>query len=308
MKDACIYTVANKSSQEEFANLVYSIRTSGCNLDIVLIPFGGKPIDDARLLSQVEVFPVESFPREGLDFIAKLGSVLECSPGFLRRFLAFFGPYQKFIYTDNDIVALSNWKYFIEQLDSFDLVHADMEYSTLGKYNFKDPNVLESNFGVHAHQAAITAGHFAARKSDLFIVSLLKGLSWMSTHADSCCLHDQTLMHVASLCGRWKCLNLCKPPHHWLSSWAGDYMNTLDLIQKIQLGRSISHLHYSGGPIGSFEQPVDELLLSCLSSRQRLRKQMVCSIKSLSGLNLVHHAVAKVKRRLDSLLITFYRR
>jgi hypothetical protein len=298
MKEACIYTVANKSSQEEFANLIYSVRASGCGLDIVLIPFGGKPIDDESLLSQVKLFSVESFPRQGIDFIAELGSLLECPHGYLRRFLSFFGPYQRFIYTDNDIVALANWEYFIEQLDSFDLVHADMEYTTLGKYNFKDSSVLECHFGNHAHEAAITAGHFAARKSDLFIESFFQGLAWMADHSDTCNLHDQTLMQVASLCGNWKCLNLCKPPHNWLSSWAGDYKNSLDIIHSIQRSGHISHLHYSGGPIGAFEQPIDELLLSCLPPRQRLLKQLFCGIQSLSGLNLFYNLFRRFKRML----------
>ncbi len=299
MNEACIYTVANKASQEEFANLVFSIRGSGCSLDIILIPFGGEPIVDPGLLAQVKVLPVSSFPPEGIEFLAELGSVLRCNPGFLRRFLAFFGPYQKFIYTDNDIVALSNWEYFIQKLDFFDLVHADEEYTTCGRFNFRDPRALELDFGNHALESAITAGHFAARKSDLFVDSFPAALSWIKEHADSCFLHDQTLMHVASLLGGWRCLNLCKPPHSWLSSWSGDYLGSLDIIQKVQHGNRISHLHFSGGPIGAHEQPIDELLLSCLTARQRLLKYLVCSTKSLLGWNSIHRIISKVKRRIN---------
>jgi hypothetical protein len=298
MNQACIYTVANKASQCEYSNLIHSIRSSGCTLDIVLIPFGGKPIDNYNILSQVKVIPLESFPPEGIDLLMSMGKVLRCPSGFLRRFLAFYGPYEKFIYTDNDIVALTNWQIFIDQLHSYDLVHADKEYTTRSRYNFKTPCCIESSFGIQAHNAAITAGHFAARKSSDFIASLYLALTWISENSAHCFLHDQTLIQLALLISSINCLNLCKPPHNWLSSWSGDYHNTLHLIQQIQQGKPISHIHFSGGPIGAFEQPIDELLLAHLSPHQRLVKQTICGTKSLCGWNKSHRFYKRLKRRL----------
>jgi hypothetical protein len=105
----------------------------------------------------------------------------------------------------------------------------------------------------------------------------------------------------------WKVLNLCKPPYNWLSPWAGDYKNTLDMIQQMQgacLPESIgftgwlaslseqnrteyiknlklnpesyvpiSHIHYSGrSKPGNL--PVDELIFSHLSIRKRLKETL----------------------------------
>jgi hypothetical protein len=60
-------------------------------------------------------------------------------------------------------------------------------------------------------------------------------------------------------------LNLCKPPHNWASSWAGDYKDVLELVRTIQVERRpISHMHYSG-KIGNGTRPIDELLWSNLA-------------------------------------------
>jgi hypothetical protein len=298
MSSAAIYLVANKKSQDDFSNLIYSIRSSGCELDIILIPFGGEPIEDQNILNKVKVMHVDTFPPESLDLINRLQGVLQCPQGFLRRFLAFYGPYEKFIYSDNDIVALSDWSLMINHLSDYDFVHADNEYKTQSRYNFKDVSIPEALFDPSFHLQALTAGHFAAIRSQKFIDSFYSAIDWMAVNHKACKLHDQTLFQVASLLGRWKSLNLCKEPNNYLSSWAGAYPNTLNLIQKIQNGNSITHLHYAGAPTGLFFNPIDELLLSSRTPRDRQFKITSSWIKRQSGYNYLRRILKKLKRRL----------
>lgn len=303
MTAGAIYLVANRRSETECANLVHSIRASGCKLDIVLIPFDMDGVSSPSLLREVVVMHPQDFPAEGREFVESLRSVLAyCPEGFLRRFLAFFGPYERFIYSDNDIVALCDWSELLGYLDEHDLVHADEEYTTAGRFNFRSPGVCEAAFGKGSLERALTAGHFAAKRSAIFPDAMRKALEWMCDNADACYLQDQTLMHIAALIGDWNCLNLCKPPHNWLSSWAGDYANTLVLLQKIQAGRRISHLHYSGFATAELSRPVDELLLSSLEPRQRLLAVTLAGARELTGIGAFQRTKAKVKRRLKGLL------
>lgn len=298
MSSSAIYVVANGRSERDCANLVRSVRSSGCTLDIVLIPFDDEPLHDPALLKEVVEMTPQDFPAEGREFIDSLRGVLgHCPAGFLRRFLAFFGPYERFIYSDNDVVALCDWSKLLGYLDEYDLVHADEEYTTGGRFNFRSPGVCETAFGKGSLERALTAGHFAARRSSIFSDSMRKALEWMRDNADACYLQDQTMMHIGALMGNWNCLNLCKPPHNWLSSWAGDYKNTLEVIQRIQHGRRISHLHYSGGPTGSLTRAIDELQLSTLGGRERLKALTLAGACELSGLNMTRTLMGKFKRK-----------
>lgn len=305
MTRSCIYIVANQKSQRDCLNLIYSIRASGCTLDINLIHFGGKPIAQNKLPCDVSILQESDFPSEAFDFVELLQSILACPRGFLLRFLAFFGEYEQFIYTDNDIVALIDWTQLVDKLEYYDLVHADQEFTTGGKYNFSNPSVPELEFGPNFHLCAITAGHFAAKKSHHFLDSLHDAMTWMKSNQSACLMHDQTLMHLAVVIGNLKVLNLCKPPHSWLSSWAGDYSNSLEVIHLLHKGYHISHLHYSGGPTGLFERPIDELLLSSLSPKSRQHQLILSSLFSSLGFTKLSYLASRFKHKTTSALSLF---
>jgi hypothetical protein len=303
MTSGAIYLVANQRTERDCANLVHSIRASGCELDIVVIPFDDDGLRDPRLLREVRVMPPQEFPAEGQKFVDAVRGVLSyCPQGFLRRFLAFYGPYERFIYSDNDIVALCDWTELLQYLDKHDLVHADEEYKTAGRFNFRLPVACDESFGPGSLERAITAGHFAAKRLPVFPESMIRALEWMRDHADACYLQDQTMMHIAAIMGNWNCLNLCKGPHNWLSSWAGDYANTLGLLQKVRAGGRISHLHYSGSSTTELINPIDELLMSNLAPRRRLRESTRAGLRELAGINAVRRFKGKVKRRLKGLM------
>jgi len=285
MSSRGIYIVANARSEKLCDNLVYSIRQAGCRLPIRLIPFGGKPVQSRFTLREAEMLPIEDFPDASREFVAGLYAVLtDCPRGFLHRFLAWFGDWDEFIYSDNDIVALTNWERLFEWLPGHDLVHADEEYTTRGRYNYDEPDKIEEIFGMGGLLSAVTAGHFLARRDPRLVEDMRKAMKWFQTHPAIPKKHDQAFLHVASLIGKWKMLNLCKPPHNWLSSWAGDYQNPLALIHALQAepARQISHLHFSGGvPVGT--EPTADFLSANLDSRQRMIRLTKLGILELGG-------------------------
>lgn len=296
-----IYLVANKRSQDHCENLIHSLRRTDCTLPIRLIPYGGAPVDSQAILREVEVTPESTYSAEARAFVDSLAGALSCPRGFVLRYLAFFGDWDEFLYSDNDIVALMDWgelfQHFAEPRPH--LIHADEEYTTGGKYNFRDPAAITAEFGADALAQAITAGHFLCRRDPQIVADLTSALTWMQAHPQVVIAHDQTLLHLAALIGKWNITNLCKPPHGWASSWAGDYQDPLKLIHLLNTAtpRRISHLHYSGGwPDGS--KPI-EVLLESFRDRDAWNRQAAANgARHAFGINRMRTAIKKVRRKL----------
>jgi hypothetical protein len=150
-------------------------------------------------------------------------------------------------------------------------------------------------------KAAMTAGHFLCRRSPQHVTDLLAGVAWMEAHPEVPTWHDQALLHVTLVLAHWRVLNLCKQPHGWASSWAGDYKNVLDLIRTIQVERRpVSHLHYSGG-IATGTKPIDELLLTGSSAKERNHRLLRALLWQASGLRVVERQFARMKRKIKRL-------
>jgi hypothetical protein len=297
-----IYLVANKRSQDHLANLIHSLRRAGCRLPIRLIPYGGQPVDAKEVLAEVEVTPESAYPADGRALVDELAGALSCPRGFVLRYLAFFSDWDEFLYSDNDIVALMDWSelftYFSDDPRP-DLVHADEEYTTGGRYNFREPAAITAAFGATALEQAVTAGHFLCRRDPRLVADLRRALAWMQAHPQVVIAHDQTLLHLAALLGGWRIRNLCKPPHGWASSWAGDYRDPLTLIHLLNgaTRRRISHLHYSGSwPDGS--KPIEVLLESFRDRDAWNRRAALLGARHSLGINRMRTVLKKVRRRL----------
>jgi hypothetical protein len=293
-----IYLVANRRSERQAANLVHTLRQSGCALPIALIPYDDDLPRHPALLAETTPMPVESFPAEGraiLDEIRRLWP--RTSAGLLRRFLAFYGPYDEFIYTDNDIVALGDWAPYFEPLPDYDLVHADQEFQTGGRYNYRDPAALQREFGDDALESALTAGHFAARKRPDMTELFRRAIAWIERHPEIAMPHDQAFLHLAILLGQLRTLNFCRPPHDWPSTWAADYSNTLAVTQRAQGPGRLLHLHYSGGTSNGYAAVEDFCYADC-SNAGRMRHLVRAALVHGSGLHTLRRRVwPALKRR-----------
>lgn len=295
-----IFLVANRFSSAQCHNLIYSIRECGCRLPIRIVPWGGEPLRLKQSFDDVELLSLHDFPSEGQAFLAELKRRMPLSlhPGHLHRFLSWFGEFDEFLYSDNDIVALMNWEDLFSYLADYELVNADLEYETKGKFNMFQPTRFEQLLGPGALDRAVTAGHFLCRRSSKHLTDIMAAISWMETHPGVAKWHDQALLHVALTLGEWPALNLCKPPHNWASSWAGDYRNSFEILRTVQATRiPMSHLHYSGGnPSGAL--PIDELLFASLPPKQRNHRLLQALLREASGLAYAQRQLLRARRKL----------
>ena len=157
-----IYLVANRQSAAQCNNLIASIRRCGCRLPIRVIPYDGSPAVLDAGWDGVEQLSMGDFPAEGLAFLKELQArISQCNPGHLRRFLCWFGEFDEFLYSDNDVVALMNWEDLFPYLENHDVVHADYEFTTGGKYNLRQPRGFEELMGQGSLRGGAHGGTFS---------------------------------------------------------------------------------------------------------------------------------------------------
>jgi hypothetical protein len=302
-----IYLVANRVSSEHCHNLIYSIRRCGCKLPIRIIPFGGEPLKlkdgFEDVFEDVALVRMEDFPVEGREFVAGLvRRIPQCNPGILQRFLCWFGEFDEFLYSDNDIVAVMNWEEMFGFLGEYEVVHADEEYTTRGWHNIRQKDRFEELLGAGTLQQAMTAGHFLCRRAAHHAGDLLASLEWMEAHPEVPVWHDQTLMHITLVLAKWPVLNLCKPPHNWASSWAGDYRNSFEVLRTVSAaGQRLSHLHFSGGtPTGA--EAIEELLYADLPAAERKRKLLRVLLREESGVGPARRLLKRARNKAERIL------
>lgn len=298
-----IFLVANQKSTDLCHNLIFTIRESGCGLPIRVLPYGGEPIRLDPRFADVEAVRVEDFSAEGRAFVAELtGRMRGCSPGLLNRFLAWFGEFDEFVYSDNDIVALMNWEELFPFLAEGELVHADRQFETGGRYNMVQPERFEALLGPGALDRAINAGHIVCRRSEKQLNDLMAALAWMEAHPEVPKWHDQALLCLAAILGQWRVVNLCRAPHGWANSSANQYKDFFEVLRAVQVERRpISHIHYAGyNPVGT--RPVDDLIFASQPVEERNRRLLWALTQELSGWKegqrLLKRARQKVKHRL----------
>lgn len=286
-----IYLVANRRSEREAANLVYSLRRAGCALPIALIPFDDHLPTHPRLLAETTFLQVDTFPQEARDILARIHDLWPKSTGGLfRRLLAWYGPFDEFIYTDNDIVALGDWTPYFDRLDGHDLAHADKEYTTGGIYAYRQPAAVQEKFGPKALDSLYTTGHFAARKRPDMTRIFSATIDWLRTNPDVAHRVDGSFLHLAVLVGGLRIKNLCQPPEDWPSPWAGDYQNALEVVQTVQRGKPLLQIHYSGwNPDGAAAR--EEFIFSDCTDAERLRRLFRAALIHGSGTHFLRKKV-----------------
>jgi hypothetical protein len=110
-----LYTLANDHVVDWLIALLESLRAHEPDLPVTVIPFDGD-LARIRSLSGRYGFEVADDPRlEALDDIGRtLWPEDEVSVGAMRKLFAFFGPYERFLFLDSDVVVLEPLGRFFE--------------------------------------------------------------------------------------------------------------------------------------------------------------------------------------------------
>jgi len=117
-----IYFLANDVVYDWTIAFLNSFRTFNPDLPLYLIPFND---DCDRVLSLKDTYNFDIYTDESFSRLEAIGEAFELGytktgPYWFRRYAAFWGPVEKFMYLDTRQVILADLKPYIQALEEFD--------------------------------------------------------------------------------------------------------------------------------------------------------------------------------------------
>lgn len=125
-----VYVLANDAVLPWARSFVRSFRTHNPDLPLCLIPFDDSSAVCSRVVSEAGGTVFDD--RENFERLERIGAALELGfstygPKWFRRYVAFHGPFERFLYLDSRIVVLSDLRPIMRTTSTadFDVIHFD---------------------------------------------------------------------------------------------------------------------------------------------------------------------------------------
>jgi hypothetical protein len=253
-----IYIVANDRVTEQAIALVNSIRYVDSTIPIVLIPFDDRYQTVFSALTdrhRITLFPDLGFLETLTHDVATIFSEdFLALPNKMRKLAVWFGPLDRFLYIDTDIIVFDQMKVALDSLEDYDFICCDYHHSGRGIQDIFSPLVLEQDiFTASDLQDIFNSGFWGSKKSALAYETL-------KTILQDCAMHrpyfdfsrkttDQPILNYLVLKTMPKRLNLVRLPDWSAGSWAG----SPHFQQRGQLlydgDRPLKYLHWAGTPM-----------------------------------------------------------
>lgn len=166
-----VYFSANDAVYDWAIAFLNSFRTFNPDLRLLLIPF-----NDAcdRLLTQQDTYTFELYTDPAFERLEAIGQAFELGhtptgPYWFRRYAAFWGPCDRFMYLDARQVVLADLRPVIQALDDydFDLLHFDCALDQV-----YEPGEFRRSLLRQGKARGFLSGLWAARKGLFGIESL----------------------------------------------------------------------------------------------------------------------------------------
>ena len=251
-----IYIVGNDRVVENAIALCNSVRLYDPEVPIVLVPFNEDCETIAAELQRrhdVQLFPDLDFVR---DFTQKISEIFErdflALPNKMRKLVAWFGPFDEFLYIDTDIIVFDRIARAIGYLSQCDFLCCDFHHKGRGlKDIFADDFPEKGIFAAETLQRDVfNSGFWGSRKGVL-------SLEQMETLLRECAAHreyfdfsrgttDQPILNYLVLKAMPRRLNLIRSPEYGAGSWGGSpHFEAKDGIL-YDKGKRLTYLHWAG--------------------------------------------------------------
>jgi hypothetical protein len=254
--DRGIYIIANDKVMEHAIACVNSIRCHDPKTPIMLIPYDENYHDIAEKLNQdygVELYPDLAF----IDRLSKnlqeiFGGDFFARPNQFRKQACWFGPFEKFLYIDTDVVVFTKIADALDELENHDFLCYDYQHKG-GISNVFTPQVIEKNIFTEIELQDIFNGGFWASKKELITEADLYDIfQECAEHPEyfdfSQKTSDQPIINYMILKRISKRFNLVrrngKGPGNWARTphFQYDGMRLIDL----KAGKPLDYLHWAG--------------------------------------------------------------
>jgi hypothetical protein len=180
--------------------------------------------------------------------------------GTHRRFCAFDGPFDRFVYMDADILLMNDVRPILAQLDQYDWYVYDFQYSDLSHvYDHKNPR-LRSVFDADRLAQDIFCSGFYATKRNVFSAAQLDEMWQHLANGEAeilyCMAPDQTILNYWVMRSGIKFYNAARELPASAATGCcvtSDHFKTVENIV-YDRGKRLTYLHYIGLPSGLFRE------------------------------------------------------
>jgi hypothetical protein len=248
-----IVTFANRNTEILFRAMERSLRATGCDLPLEVIPYDGAKF----------CLPKGSkwFENEAL-FKWVEGS--RCHPGMRKYLCLTIGRYH---YIDTDAIFLKNPAAFLTRYNGF--VACCTEWSR-SQFTYTDASqrLLAKRSSVW-RRSVFSGGQYACDQA-LYTERELFDTCEQEENRQACiefALHEQPGINLLVALSGVEITNLTLPPYNMESSWAGDYCGDYESLWENE-GRMPYVIHYAG-PVLDWDLPINKLFFNFLSKDER---------------------------------------
>lgn len=253
MKIDKIITFANKKSEIRFKAMERSLRATGCNLPVWVIPYDSNTFELPDNCVWWEIKEITQWLEKHQCF------------NMMRKYQCLTT--LNYQYVDSDIIFLRNPEEVLANHSGF--------ITSCGHWHHPD-QTMDSNSLKYFREASTTweqwvfnCGQFACDKQLYDVESLIK-TGEDSRYKPSCLdvkLSDQPGYNLYVLLSGIKITNLTLQPHSMQSTWAGDYEENYTKYWSTEAIKPYI-IHWAGCRMDT-NRPIDELFLNCLTEEEK---------------------------------------
>ena len=251
-----IYITANDKVTDHAIACLNSIRLHDPEIPITLIPYDDNYQVIAQRLKQdygVEVYPdLEFIDRLSKNLQQIFGSDFFARPNQFRKQACWFGPFEKFLYIDTDVVVFSQIGKALDALNEYDFLCYDYQHKG-GIQNVFSQKVIEENvFNEAELQDIFNGGFWASKKGLITEEDLYEAFRECASHPEyfdfSQKTSDQPIINYMILKRVQKRFNLVRKDGKGPGNWAGmphfEYEGMRLIDPKV--GKPLDYLHWAG--------------------------------------------------------------
>lgn len=255
--DKGIYLLANDKVLDNVIALVNSIRCYDNTIPISVIPYDNNYQKLALLIQQLEAVYI----YKNLPFLKSLMEVVgetwhdfpkDHRVNMLKKFGCWFGPFDKFLYIDTDIVVFNSVINLLETMEGYDFLSYDYQRKAGIEHIFNQEILTSDLISSEQIDSVFNAGFFGSKKgiiSEDGVFSLIRE----SKQYSNCFIwefYDQGILNYWVIRHGIKQINYTTVGETVPGNWAGsDYLVKDNKLFNIETGQPLIYLHWAGHKI-----------------------------------------------------------
>jgi hypothetical protein len=249
-----IVTMANSTVRLQFLAMERSLRSVGCQLPLLVIPFDDKRFDLPPNATWWEIPEISRWLQE-----------VKAHP-LMRKYQCF--TIANYHFTDTDIIFLRNPEEVLADESGF-ITSCSCWRSQLTTYTESSLKVLKSKSSLW-QKNVFNSGQFACNKI-LYDIPTLKAICEDVNNIEACLKyerHEQPGVNLLVNLADIEIHNLSLHPTYMESTWAGDYLDETYTRFWNDEKRKPYLIHWAGMYLNIY-RPIDELFLNFLTPEEK---------------------------------------